>query len=119
MAWRRIYLLLALVRLYFALSPSYIHPDEHFQGPEVVAGLSAPLPPLFPPASPCTSHNLLKQVTGTRCRRCLQLDHHKNLGIHLVKPDPQQRPVMAHLRPADGIPEVGWWGRAARSNARL
>ncbi|EWC47795.1 hypothetical protein DRE_02995 [Drechslerella stenobrocha 248] len=39
MAWmRRLYLGLALVRLYLALSPSYIHPDEHFQGPEVVAG---------------------------------------------------------------------------------
>jgi hypothetical protein len=25
--------------LYLALSPSYIHPDEHFQGPEVVAGM--------------------------------------------------------------------------------
>ncbi|KAA8910889.1 Alg9-like mannosyltransferase family-domain-containing protein [Sphaerosporella brunnea] len=36
--WRRIYLLLLAVRLYFALSPSYIHPDEHFQGPEVMAG---------------------------------------------------------------------------------
>ena len=36
--WRRLYLALILVRLYFALSPSYIHPDEHFQGPEVVAG---------------------------------------------------------------------------------
>ncbi|KAH8148141.1 uncharacterized protein LAJ45_07905 [Morchella importuna] len=36
--WRRVYLFLALVRLYFALSPSYIHPDEHFQGPEVIAG---------------------------------------------------------------------------------
>ncbi|EPS38378.1 hypothetical protein H072_7890 [Dactylellina haptotyla CBS 200.50] len=39
MAWnRRLYLCLALVRLYLAISPSYIHPDEHFQGPEVVAG---------------------------------------------------------------------------------
>ena len=36
--WRRTYLLLILVRLYFALSPSYIHPDENFQGPEVIAG---------------------------------------------------------------------------------
>ncbi|CCX07121.1 Similar to GPI mannosyltransferase 4; acc. no. Q5BAX7 [Pyronema omphalodes CBS 100304] len=36
--WRRAYLLLLAVRLYFALSPSYIHPDEHFQGPEVIAG---------------------------------------------------------------------------------
>lgn len=36
--WRRAYVLLALLRLYFALSPSYLHPDEHFQGPEVLAG---------------------------------------------------------------------------------
>lgn len=36
--WWRIYLLLVLVRLWFALSPSYIHPDENFQGPEVIAG---------------------------------------------------------------------------------
>lgn len=39
--WRRTYLLLILVRLYFALSPSYIHPDENFQGPEVIAGKSS------------------------------------------------------------------------------
>jgi len=36
--WRRVYLSLLLVRLYFALSPSYLHPDENFQGPEVIAG---------------------------------------------------------------------------------
>ncbi|KAI9817285.1 MAG: alpha 1,2 mannosyltransferase [Thelocarpon impressellum] len=36
--WRRAYLVLVLVRLYFALSPSYLHPDENFQGPEVIAG---------------------------------------------------------------------------------
>ncbi|KAJ5216547.1 GPI mannosyltransferase 4 [Penicillium cinerascens] len=36
--WRRTYLLLLLLRVYFALSPSYLHPDENFQGPEVFAG---------------------------------------------------------------------------------
>ncbi|KAF1971850.1 hypothetical protein BU23DRAFT_600071 [Bimuria novae-zelandiae CBS 107.79] len=36
--WRRTYFLLILVRIYFALSPSYLHPDENFQGPEVLAG---------------------------------------------------------------------------------
>ncbi|KAK4992066.1 alpha 1,2 mannosyltransferase [Elasticomyces elasticus] len=36
--WRSCYLLLVLVRLYLALSPSYLHPDENFQGPEVIAG---------------------------------------------------------------------------------
>jgi phosphatidylinositol glycan class Z len=37
--WRRVYFLLILVRIYFALSPSYLHPDENFQGPEVIAGM--------------------------------------------------------------------------------
>ncbi|ERS99943.1 hypothetical protein HMPREF1624_03312 [Sporothrix schenckii ATCC 58251] len=36
--WRRTYLILILVRLWFAMSPSYLHPDENFQGPEVIAG---------------------------------------------------------------------------------
>ncbi|KAL6356367.1 hypothetical protein LRP88_09963 [Fusarium phalaenopsidis] len=36
--WRRTYLILVLIRLWFALSPSYLHPDENFQGPEVIAG---------------------------------------------------------------------------------
>jgi GPI mannosyltransferase 4 len=36
--WTLSYLLLLLVRLYFTFSPSYLHPDEHFQGPEVIAG---------------------------------------------------------------------------------
>lgn len=38
--WRRVYFLLILARIYFALSPSYLHPDENFQGPEVIAGMS-------------------------------------------------------------------------------
>lgn len=36
--WRRTYLFLLAVRLFFALTPSYLHPDENFQGPEVIAG---------------------------------------------------------------------------------
>ena len=36
--WRRTYLFLVIIRLWFALSPSYLHPDENFQGPEVIAG---------------------------------------------------------------------------------
>jgi hypothetical protein len=30
--------ILAAIRFHFALSNSYIHPDEHFQGPEVIVG---------------------------------------------------------------------------------
>ncbi|OLL21633.1 GPI mannosyltransferase 4 [Neolecta irregularis DAH-3] len=40
---RALYGLLVLFRLYFAFQPSYIHPDEHFQGPEVLAGISGDL----------------------------------------------------------------------------
>lgn len=40
--WRRSYLLLVAIRLWFALSSSYLHPDENFQGPEVIAGASKP-----------------------------------------------------------------------------
>lgn len=36
--WRRTYLVLLLARLLFAISPSYLHPDEFFQGPEIIAG---------------------------------------------------------------------------------
>lgn len=36
--WRRAYLVLLITRLLFAVSPSYLHPDEFFQGPEVIAG---------------------------------------------------------------------------------
>lgn len=43
--WRRTYLLLVLVRLWFAVSPSYLHPDENFQGPEVIAGMCTCPPP--------------------------------------------------------------------------
>ncbi|CAI7589843.1 unnamed protein product [Penicillium pancosmium] len=46
--WRRTYLLLLLIRVYFALSPSYIHPDEHFQGPEVFAGRVLAYPSQLP-----------------------------------------------------------------------
>ena len=39
--WRLVYLFLLFVRVYFALSPSYLHPDEIFQGPEPVAGMAS------------------------------------------------------------------------------
>lgn len=45
--WRRTYLFLLVVRLWFALSPSYLHPDENFQGPEVIAGNAAATPSCF------------------------------------------------------------------------
>lgn len=50
--WTRTYLALLVVRVYFALSPSYIHPDENFQGPEVAAGKSRQSSVLHP-VLPC------------------------------------------------------------------
>ncbi|RAH40879.1 glycosylphosphatidylinositol-alpha 1,2 mannosyltransferase smp3 [Aspergillus brunneoviolaceus CBS 621.78] len=48
MWWRRTYLLLLVIRVYFALSPSYLHPDENFQGPEVFAGRILSYPSQLP-----------------------------------------------------------------------
>ncbi|MCJ1322987.1 alpha 1,2 mannosyltransferase [Xylographa vitiligo] len=66
--WTRTYLLLGLVRLYFALSPSYIHPDENFQGPEVVAGRIFSFPHHltweFSPSAPTRSAFPLLTVYG-------------------------------------------------------
>ncbi len=45
--WTRTYLILLAVRLYFAVSPSFIHPDENFQGPEVIAGKLSSLSPFI------------------------------------------------------------------------
>lgn len=46
-------MLLLVIRVYFALSPSYLHPDENFQGPEVVAGkLAMPFISSFRPHPP-------------------------------------------------------------------
>ncbi|ETI23644.1 hypothetical protein G647_05446 [Cladophialophora carrionii CBS 160.54] len=42
--WRLLYLFLLIVRVYFALCPSYLHPDEIFQGPEPIAGYLFPYP---------------------------------------------------------------------------
>ncbi|KAI2748101.1 CAZyme family GT22 [Penicillium roqueforti] len=46
--WRRTYLLLLVIRVYFALSPSYLHPDENFQGPELFAGRIFSFPSKIP-----------------------------------------------------------------------
>lgn len=86
--WRRAYLLLVLVRLYFALQPSYIHPDEHFQGPEVVAGASPPRRPLRSAAPTDAS------------RPSLRLEHDAHLGVHRGGTHPQRVPAMAALRAA-------------------
>lgn len=82
--WRRTYLLLAVLRFFFALYPSYLHPDEHFQGPEVIAGLHYSISDLFLDCtlmhvflqgvsfpSPYTKHgSLLRQPQYEVCFHC-------------------------------------------------
>ncbi|RAL05610.1 glycosylphosphatidylinositol-alpha 1,2 mannosyltransferase smp3 [Aspergillus ibericus CBS 121593] len=58
--WRRTYLLLLVIRVYFALSPSYLHPDENFQGPEVFAGRIFSYPSRLP--WEFTSENPIRSV---------------------------------------------------------
>jgi len=79
--WRRIYLFLLAVRLYFALSPSYIHPDEHFQGPEVITGtcgvIDVPASQRNPRTLPCTAPHLLlptSQSSWAACSTCILQD---------------------------------------------
>ncbi len=109
--WRRTYLFLVLVRLWFALSPSYLHPDENFQGPEVIAGTCpgsvlqrrtapgvpgvAQRPPLHPPLAAMV-------LTLRFCNRGnLQLPSPAHLGIYERQPDTKRIPTMARLRAAD------------------
>ena len=95
---RRIYFLLILVRVYFALSPSYLHPDENFQGPEVIAGMWPYRLALPPP-------RLL-----TRSRTRFFLSRPRNMGIHLRPPHPQHLPTVARLRLAHVHPALALGG---------
>ncbi|KAI9791170.1 MAG: alpha 1,2 mannosyltransferase [Piccolia ochrophora] len=73
--WRRTYLVLLLVRLYFAFSPSYLHPDENFQGPEVIASH------IFP----YTSHLTWEFTTSNPIRSVLPLWPTYGLPMLLLK----------------------------------
>jgi hypothetical protein len=35
--WRGVFFLTIVLRTYLSIALSYIHPDEHFQGPEAIA----------------------------------------------------------------------------------
>lgn len=124
--WRRTYLLLILVRLYFALSPSYLHPDENFQGPEVIAGMSmlnSGIPncfqllgqPIIVPyeLSRRFRNNIyvLKIYMGDTNdfmihRPNLQLPSEVDLGVHLREPSSQRFSIMARLWPPHALAQM-------------
>lgn len=99
--WRRLYFLLIIVRIYFALSPSYLHPDENFQGPEVVAGM---------PCLPCSENTWPSSKLTSPNRTRLFLPRPRNMGIHLRIPHPQHFPAMAGLRLAHVYPALAMGG---------
>lgn len=72
--WRRTYLLLLLIRVYFAWSPSYLHPDENFQGPEVFAGMFLMLPWFFMPMIFVDQHSHIGVAPESRKFRALRLN---------------------------------------------
>jgi hypothetical protein len=108
--WRRIYLLLVLVRLYFALSPSYLHPDENFQGPEVIAGMTLYL---------CIRTSIANNIST---RRGLLLPCPPHLGVHSRLPRPQHLSPMARLRSSHGhtpFTLAGYWHRGSATGGLL
>lgn len=94
--WRRTYFLLILARIYFALSPSYLHPDENFQGPEVIAGMLSSLRKL-------SLHAILTQHFS---RTRLLVPRSQNLGVYLRTPNPQYLSAMARIRLAHVHPAL-------------
>ena len=109
--WRRAYLILVLVRLWFALSPSYLHPDENFQGPEVIAGMYCLLPRL-----PCLAVALWERgaslgppVTSSAnsgARRNLQLPSPSHLGVYEREPHSKRVSAMARVWLTDAPPSL-------------
>lgn len=120
--WRRTYLVLLLIRVYFALSPSYIHPDEHFQGLEVFAGKLFVYRPVFRPKHGSgLGHLTMRRATDppactpqfelcihyihitSKCLHpfCYRPDSFLSVpvavGVHLRSPYPQRLSAMADL----------------------
>lgn len=130
--WRRAYLFLALVRLYFALSPSYLHPDENFQGPEVIAGafvcfertwsisiyiFRLQMRPriafgAFGNGATSTTTLFTYQIQSSFAnslsphRPNIQLSRPINLGIYLRRSRSKRLSIVACLRPADAPPSM-------------
>lgn len=95
--WRRVYFALMLVRIYLVFWPSYIHPDEQFQGPEVLAGKDH-------------EHYSKVSVHTDFIRAYIWFSLPKDMGVDISHPYPECVPIMAFLRPTNGSAEVGNWG---------
>lgn len=120
-------MLLLVIRVYFALSPSYLHPDENFQGPEVFAGMSscpvhaqflrfnathfsialsitrcAPRNPRTRYAAPALPYTRRKTLTRSpQIRSHILIPVETTMGVHSGTPYSQHLPIMGDLRAAD------------------
>lgn len=103
--WRLVYLLLLLVRVYFALCPSYLHPDEIFQGPEPIAGVYI-------------LESVLLETVADIGRLSLPLSESQHLGMDIFPSYSQRLPIMAHIWLAYDLVEMDmgsrrrWTGRS-------
>jgi hypothetical protein len=98
--WRLLYLFLLFIRVYFALSPSYLHPDEIFQGPEVIAGR--------------LQTRKMRIDADMASRIPFPVSESPNMGMDDRSAYPQRLPIMACLRATDGLVEVDVGARRAR-----
>jgi hypothetical protein len=92
--WRLLYLFLLFVRVYFALCPSYLHPDEIFQGPEPIAGTAL--------RDTMTIH-----LVDLVCRIPFPISGPSNMGMDIFAPHPECLSSMAHIRLANDVVEMG------------
>lgn len=147
--WRRTYIFLVLVRLWFALSPSYLHPDENFQGPEVIAGMLLSRLPHTPHALLSSCNQPMTDFRGRAQLDCgigvpemlqlptpapmltepllarsnLQLPSATDLGVHEREPRPKRVPSLAGLWPPYAFASVAmdrqWTRRRDTARGRL
>lgn len=106
--FRRVYLVLLFLRVYFALSPSYLHPDENFQGPEIFAGKISTrrAPPTAFHCGPLPKQLEVILTVTRNIRACLLVSGPSHLGVYLREPHPQRVPAMARLRLTHDPPQM-------------
>lgn len=118
--WTRTYLALLVVRLYLGLQPSYIHPDENFQGPEVIAG-KWPLLSLLRRASNMSCMSVVYTNSHLAAIYFLKAEHKtdrnpfrqdiflppsSHLGVHIRQASEKSFSAMASLRASNAGPPL-------------
>ena len=101
-----------MVRIYLSISPSYLHPDENFQGPEVIAGMWKTA---SPPRSETRSEICDPGVLTVLFRLPLLLSKPSNMGVDQLHARPKRLPSVADVWDPDDVAEVGMGRRCYRN----